>query len=171
VPYAAEDLRIDGTQVYLAVPGAGLVVIDIADPVRPIVVGSQRVPGFPLLVELLGGRACVVDCPYGLRILSTQCAASILDGPTSRRLHPAPNPTRDWTAIPFRLRRAGAVTVDVTDVSGRGVRRVAGVFAPGEHRLIWNGRDDRGRSAASGIYQMKMTTPGGERSGHIVRIE
>ena len=165
-------LRVDGTQVYLATLDVGLVVIDISDPVRPIVMGSQGIPGLAIDVELLGGRAHVVDCTYGLRVLSTHCADAIVESPSARVLRPTPNPTKNWTAVPFRLREDGAVTLDVADVAGRRVRRISsGIFAPGENRIFWDGRDDAGRRAASGIYQVRLTAPDGVSSGRVVRIE
>lgn len=166
------NLRIDGTRVYVAGYTTGLVVTDISDPARPFVVGSQTIPGFAIDVEILGGRAHVVDCTYGLRILSTHCADATVESPSARVLRPTPNPTKDWTAVPFRLREDGVVTLDVADVAGRRVRRISsGIFAPGENRIFWDGRDDAGRRAASGIYQVRLTAPDGVSSGRVVRIE
>jgi hypothetical protein len=166
------NLRFDGTRVYVAARTAGLIVIDTADPSRPSIVGSQTFPGNATDVEVFGGRANVVDCTYGLRVFPTHCAGSTLEEPFARALQPAPNPTRDWTAVPFRLPEGGTVTLEVADVAGRRIRRIpSGIFPRGEHRMYWDGQDDAGRPAASGVYQLKLTTPGGKSFGRVVRIE
>jgi hypothetical protein len=37
---------------------------------------------------------------------------------------------------------------------------VEDVQAPGRRTAVWNGRDDRGIPAASGVYFCRMRTPG-----------
>jgi len=69
-------------------------------------------------------------------------------------LRPArPNPFDRETRMAFTLPRAGAVRLTVTDVHGRSVRTLlAGALEAGEHQIPWDGRDDRGKKAATGIY-------------------
>jgi hypothetical protein len=48
---------------------------------------------------------------------------------------------------------SGPVTVEVFDVTGRRVRTlVSANLSAGRHELAWDGRDDAGRSVASGLY-------------------
>ena len=64
-----------------------------------------------------------------------------------------PNPFDRETRLDFTLPRASAVRLTVTDIHGRRVRElIAGDLGAGEHRARWDGRDDRGRRAATGIY-------------------
>jgi hypothetical protein len=50
----------------------------------------------------------------------------------------------------------GQATVDVHDISGRRVRRLAaGLFEPGFQTAIWDGRDDRGALVGAGIYFLR----------------
>jgi endonuclease/exonuclease/phosphatase family metal-dependent hydrolase len=64
-----------------------------------------------------------------------------------------PNPFTERTALHLALPEATHVRIEVYDISGRLVRTLeSGVLPAGEHRVVWDGRDDRGREAASGIY-------------------
>ena len=68
-----------------------------------------------------------------------------------------PNPFNPSTTIGFSLSAAGRVTLDVYDVSGARVRALAaGAYAAGAHSISWDGRNDRGESAPSGIYFCRL---------------
>jgi parallel beta-helix repeat protein len=78
-----------------------------------------------------------------------------------------PNPFNPSTTIGLHL--AGApgikqhVQLTVYDLRGRRVKElVNSEFAPGTHKVHWDGRDERGRSVASGIYL--YTLKAGEES-------
>jgi hypothetical protein len=64
-----------------------------------------------------------------------------------------PNPFNPQTTIAFTLNGNARVRLTVHDVRGRVVRTLAdGDMAAGEHALQWDGRDDAGRTVASGVY-------------------
>ena len=57
--------------------------------------------------------------------------------------------------------------MNVLDVTGRQVRQLlVGQKPTGSHRVVWNGQDDRGRPAESGVYfivlRAKLGRPAGE---------
>jgi hypothetical protein len=68
-----------------------------------------------------------------------------------------PNPFNPSTTIRFRLPATGPVELTVFDVRGA---RVAGLVAgerpAGEHAVEWEGIDDLGRPAASGVYLYRL---------------
>ncbi len=70
------------------------------------------------------------------------------------RLYPAaPNPFNPQTTVRFDLVRDGFAELAVYDLDGRLLRTLAsGYHTTGEHHATWNGRDDEGRSLASGVY-------------------
>jgi hypothetical protein len=66
---------------------------------------------------------------------------------------PRPNPSGGSTQISFTLSRSSAAKVRIVDVSGRAVRTIElGTMPPGQHRIYWDGRDDRGRAVSSRRY-------------------
>ncbi len=82
--------------------------------------------------------------------------------PLALRLDPArPNPVAGGTAIRLALPRGGEVRVDLLDVQGRRVRTIAqGAMSSGIHTIRWDGTDGAGRSAAAGVYWIRMTAEG-----------
>ena len=68
-----------------------------------------------------------------------------------------PNPFNPTTTIAFRLPVRAHVTLDVYSIVGRKVATlVARVMSAGEHEAMWDGRDDLGRPAASGVYFYRL---------------
>ena len=72
-----------------------------------------------------------------------------------------PNPFNTETTISFTLLESTPVELAVYNTSGQKVRTlVEGERVAGEHRMIWNGRDDKGAPVASGRYVAKMAGAG-----------
>ncbi len=73
----------------------------------------------------------------------------------------APNPFNPRTTIKFDVARAGQVKLGIYDVRGRLVKDlVAGNLTAGRHEIVWDGHDRSGRTAAAGIYFVRMTAEG-----------
>jgi len=71
---------------------------------------------------------------------------------------PAPNPTTGRTEIRFRLPSEGPVELAVWDVGGRRVAEVwSGTVSAGEHLMVWDGKDLRGRQAPAGAYLVRLS--------------
>lgn len=78
-------------------------------------------------------------------------------------LHGArPNPFNPSTSIAYELPRDAVVTLVVHEVNGRRVRTLrAGVAeCAGRHEAMWNGLDDGGRPAGSGVYLVRLVADG-----------
>jgi hypothetical protein len=76
-------------------------------------------------------------------------------GKGSLKLRVSPNPFNGSVTIGYAVPAQGdaMVSVAIYDVAGRMVRQlVSGTFAPGPYSAHWNGRDESGRTAASGVY-------------------
>jgi hypothetical protein len=81
----------------------------------------------------------------------------------ARLSSPAPNPANPGTTLRFTLDAPGHVRMTVHDLAGRRVAVLArGWWPAGEHRVRWDGRDERGRPAPSGGYLVRLDA-GGER--------
>lgn len=72
-----------------------------------------------------------------------------------------PNPFNPSTTIRFGLPFPAAVRLDIFDILGRRVRRLAEPHSPlpaGWHQYVWDGRNDSGVPAASGVYFYRLAT-------------
>ena len=104
--------------------------------------------------------------PYGasIGVVGTTGIASPSGAASRTALLPNyPNPFRDATSVAYEIAEPGRVTIAIYDVTGRLVttlldRRVEG----GASSVRWDGRDDGGRSVASGTYFARLEA-GGER--------
>jgi hypothetical protein len=68
-----------------------------------------------------------------------------------------PNPFNPYTRIDFELDYARHVSVAIYDLAGRRVRHLVDSPMPaGRHSTLWDGRDQRGRRVASGVYFSRM---------------
>jgi len=68
-----------------------------------------------------------------------------------------PNPFNPETNIPFDLPEAAHVRLELYDMSGRRVRvLVEGERPAGSHLLRWDGRDQAGQPANSGVYLFRL---------------
>ena len=84
-----------------------------------------------------------------------------------------PNPFNPATTIPLSV-PAGAEAVDVAiyNLLGQLVRQVwSGPLAAGEHRLTWDGQDDKGQPVASGAYLYQLRVGEQLRTRKMVKLE
>lgn len=79
-------------------------------------------------------------------------------------------PSRGATTLRLSVPRAGRVRVDVIDVGGRRTRSLleSGLGA-GLHELVWDLRDDGGRTASAGIYFVAARFTDGSGSSSVRR--
>lgn len=78
-------------------------------------------------------------------------------------LSPSRNPFPAGSGIEFFLPSAADVRLEVFDIAGRRVTRLAeGPWAAGDHVLRWDGRDAAGARAAGGLYLLRLDV-GSER--------
>jgi hypothetical protein len=73
---------------------------------------------------------------------------------TATLLKPAtPNPFNPETSLEFSLKEDGRVELAIFNIKGELVRRLLSRrMTAGEHSVVWDGRDHRGASMASGVY-------------------
>jgi len=70
-----------------------------------------------------------------------------------------PNPFNPHLSVTFTLRAAQLVRVAVYDSRGRRIVNLAvRVFDSGHHTLVWDGRDNAGRTVPSGTYVVNVTS-------------
>jgi hypothetical protein len=76
----------------------------------------------------------------------------------SLKLTIGPNPFSAVTNVEFTLSSAAAVNVSVYSVKGERVRALDVTnYRQGTNRILWDGKDDAGRSLPSGTYLVRVT--------------
>ena len=89
----------------------------------------------------------------------------------TRLAAPHPNPFNPSVTVPFSLSAPQHLRLAVFDVAGRLVRTLHdGPAAAGESSLIWDGRDDAGRPAGTGVYFVRMQSAGFRASRKLVLL-
>lgn len=87
-----------------------------------------------------------------------------------------PNPVRSFTFVDFELGGTPGwvpVTLRIYDASGRLVRTLLQDFVepvPTQCSITWDGNDDRGRRASSGIYYYRLEVGGAMESRRLVLL-
>jgi hypothetical protein len=120
-----------------------------------------------------GGSVTLAAHPRTLELVATTSGTTpALQTPAEGLQYAYPNPFGANTGLSFTLSRAGDIRVDLFDVTGRRVRSIERTgAAPGEHVLVWDGRDGDGRSLPSGVYLARWSTGTATGSRRIVRVE
>jgi hypothetical protein len=71
----------------------------------------------------------------------------------------SPNPFNPSTVICYDIARAGEIDLTIHDIAGSLVRRLhRGYRKPGRYEIAWDGRDEIGARASSGIYFSRLRT-------------
>ncbi len=96
-----------------------------------------------------------------------------LEIPNKFALHPAfPNPFNPITHIRYDLPEAGFVDLRVYDLAGREVRTLArGFDHAGEKSVVWNAKDNHGRSVSAGVYIYRLETAGQFESQKMILLK
>jgi len=154
------DISIAGSVAYIADEDAGLQVVDVTNPATPSHIGSMDVPGYAGSVAVTTANVYLAGSA-GLVMVPSQCQAATGTGPNpigslDAVLGPShPNPLFSGASaiIPFVLGHRGDVSLRILDVSGRQVASLLHeLLEAGEHRIPWDGRDDRSAPVPAGMY-------------------
>jgi hypothetical protein len=72
-----------------------------------------------------------------------------------------PNPFNPSTTIEYSIPQTGRVKLRIFNIKGQKVKTlIDGDIEKGRHRVVWNGRDERNRSVASGVYFIRLEAAG-----------
>jgi hypothetical protein len=86
------------------------------------------------------------------------------------RLIAAPNPMGATTEINYRTVGTDPIRLEIHDVSGRMVRLLTDRSQrPGDHTLVWDGRDDGGNEVPDGVYFCRLATGGQTVTARVVK--
>jgi hypothetical protein len=106
------------------------------------------------------------------RATLTRVAVSApLPAQSSAEARAYPNPFTSGTRADFSVARPCMVKIDVQDVRGRLVTTLLNEsLVAGAHSVAWNGWDEQGRRAASGVYFLRVNVGGDVNTLRVVRL-
>ena len=85
-------------------------------------------------------------------------------------LLPYPNPSHVTVDIPYRVREAGTVQIEVFNVLGHQVQNLTDRFhTPGTYSLSWDGRNHENNRVAPGVYLVRLQMGSETSSTFIIR--
>ena len=115
-----------------------------------------------------GGTGCEEIDPFAAPVGTPDIAAP----PSATRLAGIfPNPFSGETTVHFDAAQPMTVRVSVFDVAGRQIRTLEDrSFPAGRHSVQWDGRDVSGRSAAAGIYFVRLQGDGVDETGKVTLL-
>ncbi len=83
-----------------------------------------------------------------------------------------PNPFNPETTLEFDAPRRAAVRLVIYNLLGQRIRTIVDRVVPaGRHRVTWDGRDQVGRDAASGVYVARLNAPGTVASIKLLKLK
>ena len=83
-----------------------------------------------------------------------------------------PNPFNPQTTINFNLSKNEHVTIDVFNIRGQKIRTLVNdVLEAGQHKAVFDGTDDNGRSVSSGVYFYRLLTSDTESTRRMVLMK
>ncbi len=112
----------------------------------------------------------------GTRIVATYEDEGVTEVPVTVEkeiigLQAAPNPFTSGSTVRFTLARSEQVDLRVYDTSGRLVRRLTrGQLPAGTHAIEWDGRSERGRNVAAGIYFVRLRSDSRELTTKLLKL-
>jgi hypothetical protein len=155
-------------------PDAAKVPVSLRQGLNPVLVAVWNTFG-PAGLSLVAGDEGGDTLP-GIRYLldspSTAVAGEEGTEPAALALgHNYPNPFNPATVIPYILPRAGQVRLSIHDARGALVRTLVDRHLPGGvHQSAWDGRDDQGLPAASGVYFYRLSAEGAQQVGRMLLL-
>ena len=125
--------------------------------------------GFEALVDFGGGFVTSAGGTDAMLIHFKSALAGVSGRDGETHAWAVPNPSSRAVILKFRPVGVAPARVAIHDVEGRLVRRL-GPVAGADH-VLWDGRDDRGRSVRGGVYYASLETRGARRTTRIARVE
>lgn len=140
-----------------------------------VAIGNRIIPSFaPALAAARPGHVLSTtetDLFYMTSVPHTTTSVPATVTPDPVAFSVAPNPSREAADLAFEMPRAGHATVDVFDLAGRRVARLAdGAFPAGVHHVRWDGRAGDGARAPAGVYLARFASDTVAATKRIVRV-
>jgi hypothetical protein len=160
IDHSADKMFLNGSLLWATIPDEGIKVFNIKDQQEKIVLNE--------LNGLLHNRVTDLYISNQYAWFSTYGGISILDLgsvmdlsrdenatiPRNFVLHQNfPNPFNPETSICFELPKTTQVVLKIFNIRGQEVKKLVDMpLEPGYHTVHWDGKDNRGKMQASGVY-------------------
>jgi len=83
-----------------------------------------------------------------------------------------PNPFNPTTTISFEIGESGKTQVEIYNAKGQKIKTLLNEkMEIGQHSVIWNGKDDRGKHVSSGIYFYKVSVSGEQKVNKMIMLK
>ena len=80
-----------------------------------------------------------------------------------------PNPFNPETTISYCVKEPGPVKLEIYNIKGQLVHTLLDEeLSTGHYKLIFNAKDGKGRAVASGVYLIRMTAPGYQKTSKMI---
>lgn len=169
--WGVEDIALLGDVAYVAGFTAGVHAVDISDRRAPQYVATAMTGDEGRCIAASDRRVYLAAHFGQLEIYALHGdmpSAAPLPPPVAGALEAYPNPFNPRTTLHFALPRAARVELVIYDPRGRRVRELfAGELGAGDHRFVWDGRDDGGRGTATGVYLAQLRAAGAARTAKL----
>jgi len=161
--------------------GERFVCFDVADPASPVLlhqldvaIGEPRGVCGGYLVTASNAGGLVYPLPCGTTVANEPEPSHPGERlPAVMTLNPSvPNPFNPSTTISFRTPSPGTAHLAIHDGRGRKVRTLLAEAVPaGETSVVWDGRDDEGRSVTAGVYLVTLDLDGRVGAGKVTLLK
>jgi len=161
------DFTTESTHAWYGVSIPLDAIIDMTDQVRFQFIASDYDPDSVVEAAVDDFRLIGFYSPTMTPAPGTEAPAAVT------LLGAVPNPFNPSTEIRFGLPEDGPVTLRVFDVGGRLVRTLAAErpYAAGVHAVRWDGLDEAGRPASSGVYLYALEAADARLTGKAVLLK
>jgi hypothetical protein len=142
----------------------------------PLSLAPGRTVHVAFAVAAGGSAATLQAAALAARAKYPQVVTSVIDPETPPQRFalgaPYPNPFNPALNVPVEVPPGGGPwRVEIYDLRGRRVRTLhASERETGRLLLVWNGRDDRGQVAASGVYFLRLRAASVEQLRKVVLV-
>ncbi|MCK4654336.1 MAG: T9SS type A sorting domain-containing protein [Candidatus Cloacimonetes bacterium] len=84
-----------------------------------------------------------------------------------------PNPFNPSTTISFSVSQTSSfVTLDIFNIKGQKVKTLINeALSAGQHSVVWNGKDEKGKNVSSGVYFYKLNTGNYEKTKKMILLK
>ena len=162
-----KDGQVNVLDLVLVAERLGEKVVSAAPSQMDVIKGTPSSPENVIVVrralnelEVIPEKSHSVE--MAIRFLHAWLANANQEVRETRLLPNYPNPFNPETWIPYQLAEAADVSVTIYDIGGRLVRTVSVGFKPvgyyltRERAAYWDGRNETGESASSGVYFLRF---------------